>query len=48
VLKSVPISQLENKHLLIQGTVATANEVIKLWEQKHGVSIIVHATFGHN
>ncbi|CAE6372143.1 unnamed protein product [Rhizoctonia solani] len=35
VLKTVPISQLENKDLLIQGNVATANEVIKLWEQKH-------------
>ncbi|CAE6429968.1 unnamed protein product [Rhizoctonia solani] len=41
VLKSVPISQLENKHLLIQGTVATANEVIKLWEQKHGAKLEV-------
>jgi hypothetical protein len=48
VLKSVPISQLENKRLLIQGNVATTNEVIKLWEQKHGVSIVIHATIGHN
>ncbi|CUA78285.1 hypothetical protein RSOLAG22IIIB_13039 [Rhizoctonia solani] len=35
VLKIVPISQLENKHLRIQGNVASANEVIKLWETKH-------------
>ncbi|KAG8729329.1 hypothetical protein FRC11_009022, partial [Ceratobasidium sp. 423] len=35
VLKTVPISQLENKHLRIQGNVASANEVIKLWEGKH-------------
>ncbi|CAE6366785.1 unnamed protein product [Rhizoctonia solani] len=41
VLKSVPISQLENKRLLIQGNVATTNEVIKLWEQKHGAKLEV-------
>ncbi|CCO35326.1 Isoflavone reductase homolog [Rhizoctonia solani AG-1 IB] len=35
VLKTVPISRLENRYLLIQGNVATANEVVKLWEQKH-------------
>ncbi|CAE6470615.1 unnamed protein product [Rhizoctonia solani] len=46
VLKTVPISQLENKHLLIQGNVATANEVIKLWEQKHNAKLEVdyHST----
>ncbi|GAB1520367.1 hypothetical protein RhiTH_003442 [Rhizoctonia solani] len=41
VLKTVPISQLENKHLIIQGNVATANEVIKLWEQKHNAKLEV-------
>ncbi|KDN46569.1 hypothetical protein RSAG8_04222, partial [Rhizoctonia solani AG-8 WAC10335] len=35
VLKTVPISELENKHLRIQGNVATANEVVKLWEKKN-------------
>ncbi|KAH7343354.1 hypothetical protein B0J17DRAFT_713536 [Rhizoctonia solani] len=35
VLKSVPISQLQGKELLIQGSVHTLNEVVKLWEQKH-------------
>ncbi|KDN46571.1 hypothetical protein RSAG8_04224, partial [Rhizoctonia solani AG-8 WAC10335] len=35
VLKTVPISELENKHLRIQGNAATANEVVKLWEKKH-------------
>ncbi|CUA72934.1 hypothetical protein RSOLAG22IIIB_10406 [Rhizoctonia solani] len=35
VLKTVPTSQLENKYLRIQGNVASANEVIKLWEAKH-------------
>ncbi|KAJ1301050.1 hypothetical protein OPQ81_003469 [Rhizoctonia solani] len=41
VLKTVPISQLENKHLRIQGNVATAKEVIKLWEQKHNAKLEV-------
>ncbi|CAE6436156.1 unnamed protein product [Rhizoctonia solani] len=35
VLKTVPISQLENKHLRIQGNSASANEVVALWEKKH-------------
>ncbi|KAG8716077.1 hypothetical protein FRC11_009702 [Ceratobasidium sp. 423] len=35
VLKSVPISQLQNKELQIQGSAHTLNEVVKLWEQKH-------------
>ncbi|CEL59037.1 Isoflavone reductase homolog P3 OS=Arabidopsis thaliana GN=At1g75280 PE=1 SV=1 [Rhizoctonia solani AG-1 IB] len=39
VLKTVPIEQLQNKHLRIQGDAASVNEIIKLWEQKHNVSI---------
>ncbi|KAJ1309095.1 hypothetical protein OPQ81_004773 [Rhizoctonia solani] len=35
VLKSVPISQLQDKELIIQGNVHTLNEIVKLWEQKH-------------
>ncbi|CUA69064.1 hypothetical protein RSOLAG22IIIB_03741 [Rhizoctonia solani] len=35
VLKSVPVSQLQNKQLQIQGSVHTLNEVVKLWEQKN-------------
>ncbi|KDN38855.1 hypothetical protein RSAG8_09261, partial [Rhizoctonia solani AG-8 WAC10335] len=35
VLKSVPISQVQDKELQIQGSVHTMNEVVKLWEQKH-------------
>ncbi|KAF8688412.1 Saccharopine dehydrogenase NADP binding domain, partial [Rhizoctonia solani] len=39
VLKIVPLSELENRYLLIQGNVATTNEVIKLWEQKHNARL---------
>ncbi|KAJ1309094.1 hypothetical protein OPQ81_004772 [Rhizoctonia solani] len=35
VLKSVPISQLQDKDFLVQGSSHTLNEVVKLWEQKH-------------
>ncbi|CAE6473299.1 unnamed protein product [Rhizoctonia solani] len=35
VLKSVPISQLQDKEFIIQGDIHTWNEVVKLWEQKH-------------
>ncbi|KAL5636550.1 hypothetical protein ACGC1H_000490 [Rhizoctonia solani] len=35
VLKSVPISQLQDKELQIQGSAHTLNQVVKLWEQKH-------------
>lgn len=37
VLATVPIVQLQNKHFKIQGNVASANEVVKLWEKKHNV-----------
>ncbi|CAE6470631.1 unnamed protein product [Rhizoctonia solani] len=44
VLKSVPIEQLQNKHLRIQGDTATANDIIKLWEKKHNdkLEVIYH------
>ncbi|CAE6452244.1 unnamed protein product [Rhizoctonia solani] len=35
VLKSVPISQLENKDFSIEASCSTMNQVVKLWEQKH-------------
>ncbi|CAE6511999.1 unnamed protein product [Rhizoctonia solani] len=35
VLKSVPVSQLQDKEFQIQGSVHTLNEVVSLWEQKH-------------
>ncbi|KAF8596557.1 NAD(P)-binding protein, partial [Ceratobasidium sp. AG-I] len=35
VLATVPIAQLQNKHFKIQGNVASVNDVVKLWEQKH-------------
>ncbi|CAE7226643.1 unnamed protein product [Rhizoctonia solani] len=35
VLASVPILQLQDKELLIQGNVYTLNELVELWEQKH-------------
>lgn len=35
VLKTVPVEQLQNKHFKIQGNLASANEIVKLWEQKH-------------
>ncbi|CAE6425385.1 unnamed protein product [Rhizoctonia solani] len=35
VLKSVPVSQLQDKELQIQGSAHTLNQVVKLWEQKH-------------
>ncbi|CAE6505180.1 unnamed protein product [Rhizoctonia solani] len=35
VLKSVPVEQLQNKELQIQGSVHTLNQVVKLWEEKH-------------
>ncbi|KAG8765987.1 hypothetical protein FRC12_007151 [Ceratobasidium sp. 428] len=35
VLENVPIEQLQNKHLRIQGDLASSNEVVKLWERKH-------------
>ncbi|CAE6436148.1 unnamed protein product [Rhizoctonia solani] len=41
VLKTVPITQLENKDIRIQGNVATANEVIALWEKKHNAKLEV-------
>ncbi|CAE6370120.1 Isoflavone reductase homolog P3 [Rhizoctonia solani AG-1 IB] len=46
VLKTVPIEQLQNKHLRIQGDAASVNEIIKLWEQKHNekLEVIYHPT----
>jgi predicted HTH transcriptional regulator len=44
VLKTVPVEQLQNKHLRIQGNAASSNEIIKLWEQKHNVSITHNIT----
>ncbi|KAG8698853.1 hypothetical protein FRC11_014131, partial [Ceratobasidium sp. 423] len=41
VLKTIPIEQLQNKHLRIQGNLNTANEIIKLWEQKHNAKLQV-------
>ncbi|QRW25829.1 NmrA-like family domain-containing protein 1 [Rhizoctonia solani] len=41
VLRTVPLSELENKYLLIQGNVATTNEIIKMWEQKHNTKLEV-------
>jgi hypothetical protein len=39
-LKTVPIEKLQDKHFNIQGNTVSANEVVKLWEQKHNVSRI--------
>ncbi|KAF8717269.1 Saccharopine dehydrogenase NADP binding domain, partial [Rhizoctonia solani] len=41
VLRTVPLSELENRYLLIQGNVATTNEIIKMWEQKHNAKLEV-------
>lgn len=41
VLKSVPISQYQNRDLQIQGSAHTLNEVVKLWEQKHNAKLQV-------
>ncbi|CAE6412323.1 unnamed protein product [Rhizoctonia solani] len=35
VLKSVPVSQLQNKDISIEGSVTTLNELVGLWERKH-------------
>lgn len=41
VLATVPIAQLQNKHFTIQGNVASANEIVKLWEKKHNAKLEV-------
>lgn len=38
MLKTVPVEQLQNKDLRIQGESASLNEVVELWERKHKVS----------
>ncbi|CAE6484243.1 unnamed protein product [Rhizoctonia solani] len=35
VLKTVPVSELQDKELKIQGSVHTLNEVVEIWERKH-------------
>jgi hypothetical protein len=39
VLKTVPVEQLQDKHFSIQGDSVSPNEIVKLWEQKHNVSL---------
>ncbi|QRV93614.1 NmrA-like family domain-containing protein 1 [Ceratobasidium sp. AG-Ba] len=41
VLKHVPISQLQNRYLNIQGDFASANDIIKHWERKHQAKLDV-------
>ncbi|QRV73104.1 NmrA-like family domain-containing protein 1 [Ceratobasidium sp. AG-Ba] len=41
VLKTVPLEQLKDKHLNIQGDSASPNEIVKLWEQKHNDKLTV-------
>ncbi|CUA77389.1 hypothetical protein RSOLAG22IIIB_12723 [Rhizoctonia solani] len=41
VLKTTPIEQLQNRQFHIEGNNITANEIIKLWEQKHGAKLHV-------
>ncbi|GAB1519680.1 hypothetical protein RhiTH_002748 [Rhizoctonia solani] len=35
VLKSVPVLQLQNKDISIEGSSSTLNEIVELWERKH-------------
>ncbi|KAF8596575.1 NAD(P)-binding protein [Ceratobasidium sp. AG-I] len=41
VVTTLPIPQLQNKHFKIQGNVASVNDVVKLWEQKHNAKLEV-------
>ncbi|GAB1519679.1 hypothetical protein RhiTH_002747 [Rhizoctonia solani] len=41
VLKSVPVTELQNKDIAIQGSSLTLNEIVKLWEQKHNEKLQV-------
>ncbi|KAJ1301053.1 hypothetical protein OPQ81_003471 [Rhizoctonia solani] len=41
ILKAVPIKQLQNKHLRIQGNAASATEIITLWEKKRSAKLEV-------
>ncbi|CAE6395838.1 unnamed protein product [Rhizoctonia solani] len=41
VLKSVPISQLQNRDISIEGSSSTLNELVELWEQKHNEKLQV-------
>ncbi|KAG8749506.1 hypothetical protein FRC12_013385 [Ceratobasidium sp. 428] len=40
VLKTVPIEQLQDKHFRIQGDLASSNEIVKLWEEKHNITVL--------
>ncbi|CAE6522470.1 unnamed protein product [Rhizoctonia solani] len=35
ILNSAPVSQLQDKEFIIQGSVHTLNEIVNIWEQKH-------------
>ncbi|KAB5596260.1 Isoflavone reductase-like protein [Ceratobasidium theobromae] len=46
VLKTVPVEQLQNKHLRIRGTAASPNDIVRIWEKKHNDKLEVdyHST----
>ncbi|QRV93615.1 NmrA-like family domain-containing protein 1 [Ceratobasidium sp. AG-Ba] len=41
VLKDVPVTELQNKYLNIQGDLVSRNDIIRLWERKHKAKLEV-------